>query len=316
MLEIGGYIEMDQYSQSVLHEEGIALNCARNCLAYIIEARHISKIAIPKFLCSTVGDICASMGVNVRKYNINSDFLPCLPNLQKDEWLYLVNYYGQISNRIIAEYKKQYNNIIVDNVQAYYQNAVVGVDTIYTCRKYFGVPDGAFLISNIRIKRKLEQDCSRGRMEHLIGRLEGTAEEFYPKYTENEKMFSDLPLRTMSKLTMNLLRGIDFDMVRLKRERNYLYLSERLDKYNDLNFNMPIGPFMYPLYVHDGKKIREQLRKKHIYISTLWPDVFNGCGETELEYDFAQNILPLPIDQRYSINDMAVLCAEVIKYLE
>lgn len=316
MIEIGGYMEMDTYSNPVLHSDGIALNSARNCLAYLIETRHIAKIAIPKFLCNSVADICRKMGVVVRNYSINNVFLPDHLKLQKDEWLYLVNYYGQVHNKVIVEYKKKYDNLIVDNVQSYYQDALEGVDTIYTCRKYFGVPDGAFLYSNKELERKLEQDSSQNRMGHIIGRLEGTAEDFYSLYKKNEDMFQNLPLRTMSKLTKNLLRGIDFEKVRIKRERNFLYLNERLGKYNGLCLDMTSGPFMYPLYVQDGNKLRGKLLERHIYIPTLWPDVLNKCNRTELEYDLALNILPLPIDQRYSINDMCTLCVTLMEYIK
>ena len=44
MKEYGGYIELDTYSLPMLHEGAKALNCGRNCLAYLIEARGIRKL--------------------------------------------------------------------------------------------------------------------------------------------------------------------------------------------------------------------------------------------------------------------------------
>lgn len=43
MKEIGGYIELDTYTGSMLHEDGIKLNCGRNALAYLIKAKKNSK---------------------------------------------------------------------------------------------------------------------------------------------------------------------------------------------------------------------------------------------------------------------------------
>ena len=54
MKEIGGYIELDRYTLPMLHENAKALNCGRNCLAYLIRARGIKKIALPYFLCDSV----------------------------------------------------------------------------------------------------------------------------------------------------------------------------------------------------------------------------------------------------------------------
>ena len=61
---------------------------------------------------------------------------------------------------------------------------------------------------------------------------------------------------------------------------------------------------MYPLYIDNGEEIRRKLQAQKIFVPTLWPSVFNICEKNELEYDMAMNILPLPVDQRYSIDDM------------
>lgn len=58
MKEIGGYLELEQNSGSEFRSNGIALNSARNCLRYLIRARKIKKIWLPKFLCSVISDTC------------------------------------------------------------------------------------------------------------------------------------------------------------------------------------------------------------------------------------------------------------------
>lgn len=310
-MEVGGYIEFPQYVGSVYHEDAIALNSARNCLAYLIEANSIEKIAIPKFLCACVKQICQKYKLKIRYYSIGYDFNPNELILDEDEWLYLVNYYGQIENKKIEEIKQIHKNVIVDNVQAYFQPPVNGVDTIYTCRKYFGVSDGAFLYTNARVTRKLEQDKSLDRMTHLMGRYESSANEFYKYYISNEDKFEELPLRTMSKITNDLLQSIDYNMIRTIRERNYLYLEKEFKCLNKLKLKIPVGPFMYPLFIDNGFEIRRQLQKKGIYIPTFWADVFSICNETEYEYMLAKNILPLPCDQRYNIDIMKYLCDEL-----
>ena len=224
----------------------------------------------------------------------------------------MVNYYGQIENKLIEKIKRNHDKLIVDNVQAYFQEPVDNVDTIYTCRKYFGIPDGAFLYTKSRISRKLEQDKSAGRMVHLLGRYENTASEYYSAYTDHENTFENLPLRKMSKLTDNLLRGIDYNQVKAVRERNYLYLDKEFASINKLELKVPVGPFMYPLYVSNGRNIRKQLQKKSIYIPILWHDVFDICDKDTLEYDMANNILPLPVDQRYDLKDMEYIVREVL----
>ena len=41
MKEIGGYMERETYRLPMRHEGAVALNCGRNALAYLIEARNI-----------------------------------------------------------------------------------------------------------------------------------------------------------------------------------------------------------------------------------------------------------------------------------
>ena len=108
----------------------------------------------------------------------------------------------------------------------------------------------------------------------------------------------------MEKLTENLLHGINYEAVRKKRTDNFAYLDEKLLKLNKLNLDVPDGAFMYPLYMENGSEIRKKLQRKKIFIPTLWPAVFNRCLEDELEFDMANNILPIPVDQRYGIEYM------------
>lgn len=315
-MEIGGYIEFAQFNGSIYHENALALNSGRNCLAYLIEAKHIQRIVIPKFLCDSVSDICKKYNLKIRYYSIEKDFLPRDMALEKDEWLYIVNYYGQIDNRLIREFKEKYGNIIVDNVQAFFQTPVDGVDSIYTCRKFFGVPDGAYLYTDKKICRELETDISYNRMIHLMGRYEESASQHYSEYTDNEAEFYNLPLRKMSKLTSNLLRGINYHEIRTIRERNFLFLDSKLCNINQLKLKVTCGAFMYPLYLPNGSDIRKKLQKEKIYISTLWSDVFNLCDESDVEFDMAKNILPLPCDQRYNLGDMLFMLEKIKLYLK
>lgn len=106
--------------------------------------KNIKKIYIPKLLCASVGDVCRRENVEIIYYSVGLDFYPVNIDANENDWVYIVNHYGQIPNDALREYKKKYHNLIVDNIQAYFQEPVHGIDTIYTCRKFLGVTDGAF----------------------------------------------------------------------------------------------------------------------------------------------------------------------------
>ncbi len=315
MREIGGYIELEHFHGNMLHEGALALNCGRNCLAYLIKAKKIKKIFIPYFLCDSVINVCRRENVEVEMYHIGEDFLPVDLNIGGD-WLYLVNYYGRLDNDTIKAFKEKYKRVIVDNAQAYFQMPVEGVDTLYTCRKFFGVTDGAFLYTDAVSDIKPGLDESYKRMNFLLGRFERTASEFYGEYADNNRLFKNEPVKKMSLLTENLLRGIDYDFVKKRRTENFKYLHNALKGINKLSLKLPEGAFMYPLYVDNGRKLRKQLQEIKIYIPTLWPYVFESCGEDDTEYGMASDILPIPTDQRYTADDMEYIVNKIRNFTE
>lgn len=316
MREIGGYFELDKYSMPMLHEGAIALNCGRNTLAYLIEAKGIEKIKVPKFLCDTVREVCEKEKISISFYSVTRDFLPEELTLEADEWLYLVNFYGQLDNDTIRGYVEKYERVIVDHAQAYFQMPLENVDTLYTCRKFFGVADGGILYTDTKLDKEIPQDESFDRMKFVLGRFERSASEFYAEAASNNDFFADEPIKLMSKLTENLLHGIDYEAVKQKRTRNFEILHEAFGKINPLKLTVPQGAFMYPLYLEKGGEIRRKLQAKKIFIPTLWPDVFEHCDESELEYDYAKNILPIPVDQRYDEEDMKYIIKAVFDEIE
>ena len=292
-MEIGGYLEFEHYFGQEYHTDCIKLNTARNALKYLIEARDIKKIWLPKWNCSAILETCKEQGLEVGFFDLDEAFLPVLPSeYQPSDYVYVVNYYDQLPGIHI-------DHLIMDNVQAFFHKPQKGIDTIYTCRKYFGVPDGAYLYTEAKINRVLKQDCSYGRLDHLTGRLECSGAEFYNQYLNNEQNIDNLEMMKMSKYTENILKSIDYELVRKKRETNFCCLHERLKDINLLNIQKPVGPFAYPLLIHNGAEIRKKMQEKKVYIAKLWPNVLSGR-----EGYWAENILPLPCDQRYGEEEM------------
>lgn len=316
MKEIGGFLELEVNHGSELHENCIALNSGRNCLRYLINARGIKKIWLPKLLCSAISDVCEEEKIEIEYYSVDCKLRPVFKRtIDKNDWIYLINFYGQYGDDEIITYVKEYKNLIVDNVQAFYTKPIKGLDTIYTCRKFFGVPDGGYVYTDCNFQEELARDESYERLEFLAGRFECSASEFYLAYQRNEQRINRLPLRKMSAVTQNMLRGIDYKYVKEVREQNFTYLHEKLKAINHLKLDIPPGSYMYPLLVNEGTAIRKKLQEKKIYIPTLWPNVLQNLKRSENEYKLTENILPLPCDQRYDLDNMKYLVEEIHKCL-
>ncbi|WP_298827283.1 hypothetical protein [uncultured Planococcus sp.] len=313
MKEIGGYFGMEELVNQEFYSGLVALNSGSNALLYLLKARKITKLHIPYYLCDSVSNLLQKYNYEFEYYHVDQEFQPIFDKeLEPGEYLYIVNLYGQFTQEKTLALKKHYGQLILDHSQAFFQKPLEGIDTIYSCRKYFGVPDGAYLATDAVLHEELEQDISKDRMAHILGRFEGTASEYYADFRSSNDLLAEAPLRKMSKLTRNLMGAIDAERACRIRNENYAYLEKQLGLDNPLNLTMPEGAFAYPLLVEDGISVRNRLAEQKIYIPLLWPNVIEDCPEESIEYQYAANILPLPCDQRYGIEDMAYL-VEMVK---
>ena len=252
----------------------VAVNNARCAFYYIFKARHYRKAYLPYFLCDSVRLLLERERIPFEEYRIDSSFRPLLDRPMKpDEVLYLVNYYGFFGDSEIRGMKDRYGSIVVDNAQAFFARPISGIDTIYSCRKFFGVPDGGYAYTDAVPEETFPVDVSMNRMKHILGRFEGrSASEYYEDFCNNDESFKEIELRNMSKLTHNILGAIDYETAKRRREENYKTLADALGEKNPLKFPAPCGPYAYPFYTKNGMAIKKQLAREKIYVATLWPN--------------------------------------------
>jgi hypothetical protein len=304
MSEIGGYFEFEKLIDNEYHKELLKLNSACSALNYAILAYDINKIYLPYYLCDSVFEICRYCGVDLEFYHIDNSFKPIFDkSLKSGEFLYIVNYYSFLSNDDIIKYKMKYDNIVIDNVQSFFQRPVEHVITLYSCRKYFGVPDGAYLSIDRTLDNNFEYESAINSMTHLIGRLEENASKYYSCYKNNEKKFRNPQIKRMSKVAEILLGAIDYNSVIHQRNSNFNYLNNILKNSNriDLSRFDICGPFCYPYFINNGAVLRQRLIENKIYIPTLWPNIKRVHG---FEFEIKNNLLQIPCDHRMDIKDI------------
>ena len=314
--EIGGYLELEDFGGAPHHAGAVELDSARSCLAYLIELRGIRAIALPDLMCSAVAKTCDRAGCVHRAYRVGEGLLPDWGGLDlaEGEWLYLADFYGTLPaaavERAIAA---SGGRVVVDEVQGFFRRPWSGVDTLYTCRKYFGVPDGAYLVTRDarRLARELSLCRSSERMAYVLGRCEDGGSAHYSEYSQIESTIGVNGPELMSEVTRRLMTGMDYGRVKAIRERNFAELQRLLGPLNLMDAGNPVGPYMYPFLVNRATGFRRKLAKKSIYVPTLWPNVLHECQTDSAAYFYASNILPLPVDQRYRAKDMVRVASEV-----
>ena len=306
MKAIGGYFGLELKQGEHYHKDALSLNTARNCLEYILRARNYKKIYIPYYTCEVILEPIKKLNIEFGFYYINEMLEPKKDYLlNNDEAFLYTNYFGLKQDCVKRLAKLYKNQLIVDNAQAFYAEPLDGIDTFYSPRKFFGVADGGYLYIDKKLDIQLEQDFSHERMSHLLKRIDISAEFGYNDFKRNDDLLINQPIKLMSNLTNKILSSIDYNSIKSKRIENYLFLDSKLKDKNhiQLSLNNSDAPMVYP-YLTDDKELKTKLIANKIFVATYWPNVVDWTKEKDLEYNLTNNLLPLPIDQRYNKEDL------------
>ncbi len=314
---IGGYFELELNQGIEYHKNAIRLNLARNAFELVIKVRRYEKIHLPFYTCETMVQSVKNCGLKHQFYHIDSNFEPVFDftSIQENEGFLYTNYYG-LKDFYIQKLVKICKNLIVDNAQAFYSDPIPGIDVFYSPRKFFGIPDGAYLYTDILLEETLEQDYSNQRFDHLLIRAEQNPEAGYESFVVNERNLSSLPIRKMSHLTQRLLMNIDYETKSLIRKTNFQLLKDGLSDFNKFVFELSDNqvPMVYP-FLSPIPNLRQRLIQQRIFVAQYWPNVLEWASPSDLEYRYTQNLVPLPIDQRYTTSDMQYLSSVIREIL-
>lgn len=306
MRAIGGYFELELNKKEEYHTSAVKLNTGRNALEYILTAKKYKKLYLPFYTCDVILQPLQKLSINYEFYHINELFEPLFEiSLIKDDEAFLYTNYFGLKDSFIREYKNICKNLIVDNAQAFFSDPCEDVDTFYSPRKFFGVPDGAYLYTNVKLSVSLEKDVSFQRFEHLLRRIDLGAEKGYSSYLDTEKLLDHQPIMEMSNLTYSILNSIDYEYVAKKRRDNFLYLHDNLGKLNQLKFELEsdLVPMVYP-FLPNKEGIRMILLKNRVYTAQYWAVLSQWVHSQCIEYKYSNELLHLPIDQRYSKGEL------------
>lgn len=313
---IGGFLELELKPGEEYHRDAIRLNTGRNAFKYILRVRHYQKVYIPYYTCDAMLEPILNLKLEYEFYSIDKNFRPVFKFREMEENAVFVftNYFGLCDNIVEAVYK-ECKNLIIDNAQAFFSLPIKGVDTFYSARKFFGVPDGAYLYTNKRLNKQLKTDTSYLRFEHLLGRIDVGAEEFYTSFKKNDQELGGQPIKTMSNLTQRLMQSIDYQYIAEKRKQNYNFLHRELESLNKLKLGSVTNsiPMFYPFLIEDGWQVKKRLIENKIFVANYWSNVLDWTDEETFENYLTNNLIPLPIDQRYGRKEMDQIIIKIKK---
>ena len=310
---IGGYFNLQLPALDEYHPSLIKLNTGRNALEYILKVNGYSCIYIPYFTCEVILEPIKKLGIQYHFYTLDKNLDPIIDfEIEANECFLYTNYFG-IKQLTVNNLAKMDMNLIVDNSQAFFLKPIAAIDTFYSCRKFFGVSDGAYLQSNLIRSTQFERDISYDRMSHLLISIDQSIEKGFEAYKSNNDILSRNPIRRMSFLTEYLLKSIDYEACRLIRNKNFKILHEALSDKNQLEIDTSFinGPLCYPFLINK-ENLKKKLITKRVFTPVYWPNVFKWTTDKMFENYLAHNLVSLPIDHRYNEEDME----RIINYLK
>jgi len=310
--EFGGYLPLELKEGQELFDryeraKVARFNSGRASIVAAILAVRPKKLYIPRYNCSVVREALDQAGLSYSFYSLNKDLEPTVPAIEEDAWLLCVHYFGIFSEEKISRIAEKYRNVIFDNTQAFYAKPVLDGNcmNVYSPRKFVGLVDGGYLVwsGNREVSEDYPQDISWERASFLFKSIELGTNAAYKDNLDSKACLAD-GIKKMSILTHRMLRAVDYDDLANRRDRNYRVLIERFKGVNRLHLPMEgFAPFVYPLVVEDPA-IRRKIVEKKIYVPQWWKYLLDEVADGSMEAWLSRWLLPLPIDHRYSEQDM------------
>jgi len=319
--EFGGWVPLDgrrlpEYYNSAKYKL-LKTNSGRAAIwAALIQSKP-NRVFVPHFICEYIYDLIEKLGISVIKYYIDEQFYPLNIRPAENDCVIVVNYFGcteyQVKN-IVRFYSG--TNIILDYSHAFFSPPEPNTYTVYSTRKFFGVPDGGYLIDNTTNAKQfveLQKDFSHSRMIHLLKPIELSTDSAYMDSKENEKYLAN-NYKSMSDLTEYLLGNIDYSYVLNKRKSNYLYIHNRFKHHNQLQLPDEAASYLYPLLTrYDITETKEYFVKNGYYASTFWKQNLESRYAGTFEQKMVLQGLLIPMDQRYDEENLSRLVSLIRK---
>lgn len=325
---LGGFFELELPDvQLSIHQGAIALSTGRSCLEAILRSMKPKRCFLPHYTCRATIDPFEKLGIDVVFYEITDRFKPCLPDeikgmkKNRNEMLLATNHWGLQRDQMRALAEEFEDQLIVDNTHDFFSDGLKESWCFTSARKYFGIPDGAFLFApetydHATVVPESTPRFSNISLQHSIGRTLGDQASAFKAYQEYEGKF-ECRIERISKYSEMVLSLIDFELVSQTRRQNFALLERGLADRNDLELSCTKDsiPFVYP-FLPQSYVAKAEFYKKNIFPPVYWPDILNRknvtCANT---IKFCRELIPLPIDHRYGESEMKRII-EVLSDLE
>ncbi len=291
---------------------------------------------IPAYTCDTVVVPFTLKGWRVRFYQLNENLEPSEEELSdlisefNPSVIFTILYYGNDSIRKLRGFLKKWEEdeqhfCVEDLTQALFFFGNLKMEKARkmkyqtaSLRKWFPISDGGVstLYTEPKYTKKLEPKYTEiqnkaQKMKRLFLKGEDVSKDellSYHRIAENalDERYEVLPIGTES---YHALRLIDWKKIYDARHENAFYLKDRLKVFSEieafLEFDEAAAPLYVPIIVKDREVLQKYMSEHGVFLPVLWP-IPDEVGDELNSYlkKVYENLLAIPCDHRYSIEDM------------
>ena len=182
-------------------------NTVKASINYLIMTIKVKRIYIPYYYCPSTIKAIKQIVSEVCFYHIDKDLLPTdLPD-EDDTAILLVDYFGVRSRETVAfaeGFEKA--EIILDFSHSFFTEAVIknNVHSVYSAKKFLGIPDGAYLVSNAIEPDAQNLTVSIKYAEYLIMTYEEGTSAAYEKKKEADHFLNS----NYAHMSKNILHSV------------------------------------------------------------------------------------------------------------
>ena len=293
-------------------------NSVKAGLDFLIRRMGKKRIYISYYYCPSTVEAIKQTGIEVCFYHINDKLMPENIIDDPDSIFLLVDYFGICSKKVNLLSESLTNTeVIVDRAHGFYEEPLINerIHNVYSAKKFFGIPDGAYIVSKAITPNLQAPIDAYGYAGYLILTYEEGTNAAYARKKEVDKEI-EKNYNCMSKLAIGLLKNVNYERVRIQREINYRYLFEEFKDINALTLPEKCAAYQFPLLIKDwGEQIKRKLVEDCIFVPTLWSGKDLAESGNDFEKAMMNDCVFLPIDQRYDKRDMEYIASKVKEIL-
>ncbi len=327
------YSYLSEFDNSVFYDSG------RSALLQLVSfLKPTDEILLPEYICSSVIEPFSCCKIEF--YKINKDFTLNVDDIKKKiskdtKVFFLMHYFGMVQpDNALDELKSTLCDqcvVVEDTTHSIFSKVhTIGDYNICSLRKWMPIPRGGVMYYNedklnLRSTKTIKsRDNSKAygmilKDLYLHGNYNSDLNSMYRDIFLKGERLIDIQTEPMliSDFSAFVASCVDVGKMIGLRKQNYRELS---DKLINLNISSAIDlkdnecPLVLPLRVKNRDLLRDYLISNRIYCAVHWPFDGNMIEKRQNALQLSNELLSIPIDQRYGIEHINYLIDVLSRY--